>query len=98
MSGVTTRDDDLGEPGELEPVTERRGAARLTINKQFDTFDDFVREYVANVSGTGAFVRTDTPLAIGTELPDHQVSGPMPLLIRWPPAHHGFPVKTTSGL
>lgn len=69
MSGVTTRDDaESSAPEELEPVTERRGAARLTINKQFDTFDDFVREYVANVSGTGAFVRTDSPLAIGTEV------------------------------
>ena len=66
---MTTRDDaDPGTLEELEPTTERRGAPRLTINKQFDTFDDFVREYVANVSGTGAFVRTDTPLAIGTEV------------------------------
>jgi Tfp pilus assembly protein PilZ len=69
VSGVTIRDDaDPGSPEELEPVTERRGATRLTINKQFDTFDDFVREYVANVSGTGAFVRTDSPLEIGTEV------------------------------
>lgn len=68
MKRVAPTLDDDDSPEELEPVTERRGATRLTINKQFDTFDDFVREYVTNVSGTGAFVRTDTPLAIGTEV------------------------------
>jgi hypothetical protein len=62
--------DDPGEDGptELEPVTERRHGGRVTINKQFDSFDQFVREYVANLSGTGAFVRTDTPLPVGTEI------------------------------
>lgn len=56
------------EPSDLEPVTERRGGGRVTINKQFDSFDQFVNEYVANLSGTGAFVRSDTPLPIGTEV------------------------------
>jgi hypothetical protein len=48
--------------------TDRRQATRLTINKQFASFDDFVHEYVTNVSGSGAFVRTDSPLPIGTEV------------------------------
>jgi hypothetical protein len=47
---------------------DRRLLPRLTINKQFSSFDDFVREYVTNVSGSGAFVRTDAPLPIGTEV------------------------------
>jgi hypothetical protein len=47
---------------------ERRHAERVTINKQFDSFDLFVEEYVTNLSGAGAFVRTDTPLAVGTEV------------------------------
>jgi uncharacterized protein (TIGR02266 family) len=49
-------------------ATERRHAERLTINKQFDSFDLFVEEYVTNLSGEGVFVRTDTPLAVGTEV------------------------------
>ena len=53
---------------DAEPPTERRHAQRVTINKQFASFDDFVREYVVNVSGSGAFVRTDSPLPIGTEV------------------------------
>jgi hypothetical protein len=61
-------DSDPDASGDLEPITERRHGGRVTINKQFDSFDQFVREYVANLSGTGAFVRTDTPLPVGTEI------------------------------
>ncbi len=64
MKGDSERD----EPNELEPPTERRHGGRVTINKQFDSFDQFVQEYVTNLSGTGAFVRTDTPLPVGTEV------------------------------
>jgi Tfp pilus assembly protein PilZ len=53
---------------ESERPIDRRQAPRLTINKQFASFDDFVAEYVTNVSGSGAFVRTDSPLPIGTEV------------------------------
>ena len=56
-------------PGsDAEPATERRHGGRLTINKQFDSFDQFVTEYVTNLSGSGAFVRTDSPLPVGTEV------------------------------
>lgn len=41
---------------------------RLTINKEFDSFDQFIQEYVTNISRTGAFIKTDTPLPIGTEV------------------------------
>jgi hypothetical protein len=47
---------------------ERRKTTRVTINKQFDSFDQFVREYVTNVSGNGVFVRSATPLPVGTEI------------------------------
>jgi uncharacterized protein (TIGR02266 family) len=56
------------DEGTAGAATERRHADRLTINKQFDSFDLFVEEYVTNLSGEGAFVRTDTPLAVGTEV------------------------------
>ena len=44
--------------GRLEP--------RITVNKDFDSFEQFVREYVSDVSRSGAFVRTKDPLPIGT--------------------------------
>jgi uncharacterized protein (TIGR02266 family) len=47
---------------------DNRKTSRVTINKQFDSFDQFVNEYVTNVSGTGVFVRSDTPLPVGTEI------------------------------
>ena len=53
---------------ESERTNDRRQATRLTINKQFASFDDFVEEYVTNVSGSGAFIRTDSPLPISTEV------------------------------
>ena len=43
----------------------RRQDARLTINKEFDSFDQFVREYVTNISRTGVFIKTATPLPVG---------------------------------
>jgi hypothetical protein len=41
---------------------------RLTINKQFDSFDQFIQEYVTNISRSGAFVKTATPLPIGSRV------------------------------
>jgi hypothetical protein len=41
---------------------------RLTINKEFDSFDQFIQEYVTNISRSGAFIKTDTPLPIGTKV------------------------------
>ena len=41
---------------------------RVTINKEFESFDQFIQEYVTNISRTGAFIRTDHPLPIGTEV------------------------------
>ncbi len=42
--------------------------ARLTINKEFGSFDAFIEEYVTNISRSGAFVKTAEPLPIGTEI------------------------------
>lgn len=52
----------------MDDSKNRRKSTRLTINKQFDSFDQFVREYVTNVSGSGVFVKSDTPLPVGTEI------------------------------
>jgi uncharacterized protein (TIGR02266 family) len=41
---------------------------RVTINKEFESFDQFMNEYVTNLSRSGAFVRTSTPLPVGTEV------------------------------
>lgn len=38
----------------------------MTINKEFDSFDQFVREYVTNISRSGVFIKTSTPLPVGS--------------------------------
>ncbi|MEJ7735236.1 MAG: PilZ domain-containing protein [Polyangiaceae bacterium] len=57
------REDDGGDKG-LPP----RKDERLTINKEFESYEAFITEYVSNISRTGVFVRSKTPLAVGTKV------------------------------
>ena len=55
------------------PEVEGEGAAprreaRVTINKEFESYDAFIHEYVTNISRSGVFIRSKAPLAIGTEV------------------------------
>ena len=45
--------------------TERAGE-RVTINKEFESFDAFIQEYVTNISRTGVFIKSQKPLPVGT--------------------------------
>jgi uncharacterized protein (TIGR02266 family) len=47
---------------------EPRQEPRVTINKDFESFDAFIHEYVTNISRTGAFVKSKEPLPVGTEV------------------------------
>lgn len=47
--------------------TDRR-AERLTINKEFESFDAFIQEYVTNISKTGVFIKSKSPLPVGTKV------------------------------
>lgn len=47
---------------------EARREERVTINKEFESYDAFINEYVTNISRTGVFVRSKTPLAVGTKV------------------------------
>ena len=46
----------------------QRGDKRVTINKEFESFDAFVHEYVTNVSRSGVFIRSKEPMPVGTEV------------------------------
>ena len=46
----------------------KREAERVTINKEFESFDAFIQEYVTNISRTGVFIRAQEPLAVGTKV------------------------------
>lgn len=45
-----------------------RQEPRLTINKEFDSFDQFIQEYITNISKSGVFIKTKEPLPIGTSV------------------------------
>ena len=46
---------------------ERRDT-RVTINKEFESFDAFIQEYVTNISRSGVFIKSKNPLPVGTEV------------------------------
>ncbi len=48
--------------------SEHRREARVTINKEFESVDAFVHEYVTNISRSGAFVKSAEPLPVGTRV------------------------------
>jgi len=49
-------------------MTESRQEKRVTINKEFESFDAFINEYVTNISRSGVFIRSKTPLPVGTSV------------------------------
>jgi hypothetical protein len=48
--------------------SDKRADGRVTINKEFESFDAFIQEYVTNISRTGVFIKSQTPLSIGTRV------------------------------
>ena len=52
----------------MTDAAQKRRDSRLTINKEFGSFEAFIDEYVTNVSRSGAFVKTSEPPPMGTEI------------------------------
>jgi hypothetical protein len=51
--------------------SNKRAGDRLTINKEFESFDVFIQEYVTNISRTGVFIKAAKPLPVGTKVNLH---------------------------
>jgi hypothetical protein len=51
-----------------DTADNKRSDQRVTINKEFESFDAFIQEYVTNISRTGVFIKSATPLDIGTRV------------------------------
>ena len=47
---------------------DKRLGERVTINKEFESFDAFIQEYVTNISKEGVFIKSQTPLPVGTRV------------------------------
>jgi uncharacterized protein (TIGR02266 family) len=46
----------------------RRQAERVTVNHEFRSIEEFITEYVSDISRTGVFIRSDDPLPAGTKV------------------------------
>ncbi len=49
-------------------MTERRESTRVPVNEQFRTMDGAIGRYATDVSRTGAFIRTDERLPVGSRV------------------------------
>lgn len=47
---------------------EKRREKRHAINREFASVEEFIVEYVSNISRSGAFIRSDEPLPVGTRV------------------------------
>ena len=55
-------------PVRAPPMRDQRRHHRLTINKEFASIDDFIAEYVTDISRGGVFIRSKSPLPVGTKV------------------------------
>lgn len=46
----------------------RRQSDRVAVNKEFASIEEFITEYVSDISRTGVFIRSDDPLPVGTKV------------------------------
>ncbi len=48
--------------------SEQRMHTRVAINEDFESIEEFVAEYVTNISEGGIFIRSKNPLSVGTKV------------------------------
>lgn len=49
-------------------TVERRIETRQTVNLDFASVDEFIAEYVSNISRSGVFIKSEEPLPVGTRV------------------------------
>ena len=49
-------------------TVERRMEVRQAVNREFTSVDQFIDEYVTNISRSGVFIRSTDPLPIDTRV------------------------------
>lgn len=47
---------------------EKRHAPRVRVNREFASIEEFITEYVSDLSKDGVFIRSDDPLPVGTRV------------------------------
>lgn len=51
-----------------EGLLDQRAEPRAVVNREFASVEEFIVEYVSNVSRSGAFIRSEDPLPVGTRV------------------------------
>ena len=46
----------------------RRRDERVTVNHEFASIEEFISEYVSDISRSGVFIKSDDPLPVGTKV------------------------------
>ena len=49
-------------------MSNQRAHGRVMVNHEFGSIDAFLTEYVSNISRGGVFIRSKSPLAVGTRV------------------------------
>ena len=65
---MDTKPDPKLSPDAHRAGDDQRDSDRVTINKEFESFDAFIQEYVTNISRNGVFIKSKNPLEIGTKV------------------------------
>lgn len=52
----------------MSGTVDRRIDVRRTINHEFASVEQFISEYVMNLSRSGVFIKSDDPLPVGTRV------------------------------
>jgi uncharacterized protein (TIGR02266 family) len=64
-----TNDDTSSTSGLSDDVAaEHRQHTRVMINHEFECIEDYIAEYVSNISQGGVFIRSKNPLSVGTRV------------------------------
>jgi uncharacterized protein (TIGR02266 family) len=57
-----------GSGAQPAAAAEHRQHTRVLINQEFDCIEDYIAEYVSNISQGGVFIRSKNPLPEGTRV------------------------------
>ncbi len=49
-------------------MNQQRQYDRVAVNRDFESIDEFVAEYVSDISHGGVFIRSKNPLPVGTKV------------------------------
>lgn len=59
----------MSDDSAIEEVNDdQRQHSRATVNHEFETIEEFIAEYVSNISQGGVFIRSKNPLPVGTKV------------------------------